>query len=826
MAESDPVNAPARRTLDVPRLVVTIVRIVGLVIAGAWGGTWGAGVAMAQVSSAIAITERAEELERQGQLEEAVRYYERALALDPENEGAYLRLSATLHRMKRHEQALERLAEAQAHLGPTPRVMAQRGIHLAALKRWVEAKTVLEAVLVLDPSAYDAALYLGEVYLQSADWTRAVSVLGVYLAHRPASLAKGDIEVRVTICKALMRAGQLAAAEKELSQILGAQPRRTDALVLQVTLLAKSGRCRRALDIIKGLPDPALRSSPVLYHRALCYYTLGQHEQALSVLDDYQARSPDTGAGAELRAQLYERVGREKEAVLHYRRALAHGVHVEGKLGTLLVKLGQAKEAAQLLWAAVETGSTDAALLLVAGDTLLSLGDTAKALAIGDRLATLRPGDAQAHRLKGRAELAADRYSAAETSLKRSLTLEPTDKTTAGWYRLALEHRAKELAEAGQREDAEQRLLEAYSVDPTPTVAYNLALLMLARHAPKQAIAVLEPVWQRIEPPDAARYVLGRAYLEAGEATRARETLEPLASGAGVDAPLKLQGKLLLLAILQGSDPEAALHGLVELRTDAADTAELRDELEREIAQARLALAEAQLANGRPEETRKQVQAALGAGSLPATTALRGRIDLALAVLAKDGFRAGGESLATLLADPGSTGLLAARPHDLGPSGLALYGAFLALESTPAAKYPTLLQAHGALLGSAAHDDPPLLELLVAFVEKIAYLVAHKRDVALARRLAKDVPSELRSPAFQHNLLLAGGFHLKPAALPLLEALAPRVPEAYVNLARIAELLGDHRRALVFLHRAQEARVNLSGLAEWLAAKERVYGAP
>jgi tetratricopeptide (TPR) repeat protein len=62
------------------------------------------------------------------------------------------------------------------------------------------------------------------------------------------------------------------------------------------------------------------------------------------------------------------------------------------------------------------------------------------------------------------------------------------------------------------------------------------------------------------------------------------------------------------------------------------------------------------------------------------------------------------------------------------------------------------------------------------------------------------------------------------AAIAALDRLAARIPEALVNLGIAYERKGDPNRALDAWRRARKAGVRFAPLADWIEAKERIYG--
>ena len=85
--------------------------------------------------------------------------------------------------------------------------------------------------------------------------------------------------------------------------------------------------------------------------------------------------------------------------------------------------------------------------------------------------------------------------------------------------------------------------------------------------------------------------------------------------------------------------------------------------------------------------------------------------------------------------------------------------------------------------------------------------------------------AEVGNDEVAHNLAvldLADG-HVD-AAIPQLERIAGKVPEALVNLGIAFERKGDQPKALDAWRRAKKAGVRFAPLSEWIDAKERIYG--
>jgi hypothetical protein len=62
------------------------------------------------------------------------------------------------------------------------------------------------------------------------------------------------------------------------------------------------------------------------------------------------------------------------------------------------------------------------------------------------------------------------------------------------------------------------------------------------------------------------------------------------------------------------------------------------------------------------------------------------------------------------------------------------------------------------------------------------------------------------------------------AAAAALEKLAPKLPEALVNLGVVADKQGDGAAALSYWRSAREAGARFAQLDDWIAAKQRIFG--
>lgn len=155
-----------------------------------------------------------------GDLAEARRSFERALAADPEDREALLYLAQILKAQGEPARALEIQDRALA-LDPEDRQLVfDRAVTLLELGRDVEARAELERVLEEDPDHAEARLYAGVAAYRAADPTAALAHLERAAALDPAL----ELEARYYAGLAEARAGDFPAAVDSLSAVAERSP--------------------------------------------------------------------------------------------------------------------------------------------------------------------------------------------------------------------------------------------------------------------------------------------------------------------------------------------------------------------------------------------------------------------------------------------------------------------------------------------------------------------------------------------------------------------------------------------------------------------------
>ena len=134
-----------------------------------------------------------------------------------------------------------------------------------------------------------------------------------------------------------------------------------------------------------------------------------------------------------------------------------------------------------------------------------------------------------------------------------------------------------------------------------------------------------------------------------------------------------------------------------------------------------------------------------------------------------------------------------------------------------------------ALRGKSSGPAAALLDTSLRVVALEAAHDAYRAgNFAQARRYlqtARGASTRVGTDEVAHDLAVLDLVEGKlDAAIAQLERVAPRVPEALVNIGIAYERKREPQKALDAWRRARKAGVRFAPLAEWIEAKERIYG--
>src|SRR5947207_10233948 len=205
----------------------------------------------------------AEEFLRSGQLEEAVRIFQKTLEMDPENTAMRMKLAEVYIRLGKKSEAWEIFAAAAESL----RARGSLG----------PAQDILKRMLTLDPGNSNAMMLRGRIAFESGDVAGAIKNLG-----KVADLDSIPEGLR-TLLQAYLQSGALVEAGTLAAKLLNVH-NDTAAMVGYADALMAAGRFEDALEIYREYSDRLLASDSAKVMESL-HTIIGHVRESTSALE-------------------------------------------------------------------------------------------------------------------------------------------------------------------------------------------------------------------------------------------------------------------------------------------------------------------------------------------------------------------------------------------------------------------------------------------------------------------------------------------------------------------------------------------------------------
>ena len=344
-------------------------------------------------------------LEGEGKVDDAIAAHQQAIALEPSS------------------------AELKAELAAV----------YARQDRAVEAIEMAEAALALDDANLEANRILGSVYAAFAE--------------QPQGLRAGEDRAQYAekAVAALEKASREGTADIGLTLLLGRMYVRTRAFDKAI------GPLKRVIEEQPGYSEAA-------WLLAGAHEELDQADAAVDVLRAAVGFNPRFFRGQVRIAELYEKLGRWKEAVEAYATAQQMNARAAAELtprrAAALINAGRAEEARDLLAGSAAGAKADPAILYLYAVSQRQSEDLAGAEATARRLREAAPEDPRGMYVLAQILEAKGDTEGAERSLRELLVRDPKDAT-------ALNHLGYMFAERGARlDEAVDLVRRALEIEP------------------------------------------------------------------------------------------------------------------------------------------------------------------------------------------------------------------------------------------------------------------------------------------------------------------------------------------------------------------------
>lgn len=396
-------------------------------------------------------------------------------------------------------------------MGSTDASALQKALDAYARGRASEAEPVLRDLAARYPRSYEASEALGSLYLEASEMDRALPYL-----RRAAALAPVEAIAHANLGAAYMQAGKNSEAVHELELAAKLDPRNdaTQSNLGQALMLTGQPVAAAKSFAIAAAGEPTRWD--VFYNWALALLESKAPLEADAVLAKIPPEAM-TGQAQSLAGDVDEKLGRYKEAVVHY-QAAAQADPSDANLYTLTLELLRHwtwEEAIQIASYGASKYPESMHFKVATGIALYGSNKyPAAARAFAELLAKEPENGFYADLLGRSCGSIADEVNTDCNGLEEFARRHP-ENARASTYAAAsiLKRPAAEQDVAG----AERMLRQAISVDPKLTEAYyQLGVLEQQRSQWKESAAVLEKAVALRPAYTEAHYRLARAYAHMG----------------------------------------------------------------------------------------------------------------------------------------------------------------------------------------------------------------------------------------------------------------------------------------------------------------------
>ncbi len=269
------------------------------------------------------------QLAEQGRHREAIRAFQKAVALSPSFASAHYNLGLSynsLQQFKESSQAFRAAVQAQPNYGDA---WHQLGIVLQAQNQFEAASKAYELALSLMPNSPNLLYRLGYVFLNLQNWAQAAfyweQLQDGYPDH-PASLSLQQHlpHLYFNLGTVLYGAGDLSGAEKALDRAVRSQPGYGEALYNLGLVYMAQEHYDRALKILRDARSVQPRNLDVILSLSRAYVLSDSLAKADQVLQNALKEWPGQVSVYQNLADIQLRLGHIPQAVAHALTAVLH----------------------------------------------------------------------------------------------------------------------------------------------------------------------------------------------------------------------------------------------------------------------------------------------------------------------------------------------------------------------------------------------------------------------------------------------------------------------------------------------------------------------
>jgi len=335
-----------------------------------------------------------------------------------------LKLAKVLGWSGKHDEALEVLLRARDQLDGEPEFHYNLGILLARQGRYEEALAEYQRVLDGEPGHFPAQFHAGRALAALERFNEAVTAF-----RRALALDPDHAESEFRLALNLWRDGRPDQALLVIETLEQRQPEYDGLRELRGWVLLELGRSEEAVALLQA---SGVESSPELHYRVgISKLKRDDRAGAEAEMRAALAEQPDYVPAIRVLAQILETMGRDRDAVAAYGRAIEHApgdAQLRYELGALHQQRGRLDLAGQCYLQALERDAGHARAWSNLGAVLMQQNDVARATAAFERAVSLDANEANAHYNLAQLKLAAGDRAGARRHMLRAeeLGLEPS----------------------------------------------------------------------------------------------------------------------------------------------------------------------------------------------------------------------------------------------------------------------------------------------------------------------------------------------------------------------------------------------------------------
>ena len=340
------------------------------------------------------------------------------------------------------------------------------------------------------------------------------------------------LPVQVLLGRALLRNGDVAAAEVALNEALRIGVNRAEVVILLAQSFMAQGKQKQIFELpqfnLAGLP-PGVQMQLLLV-RAAANTDMGDTRAALKAIEEARAIDPKSPAGWLAEVPVRIRMNQTKEALDAAERGLSHAPESSDgwyQKGTVLHTTGDLRGALAAYDRALKSDSQNTEALLARAGIYIDMGQVAPAAKDLTELRRLSPVEPRAVYLQALLAERDNKPEVAKAALKEVVELiDPVPIEFIKYRPQVLMLNGLAHFGLNEREKAQQYLELFQKAQGNMPTAKLLAQLYLAQNNVDRAVEVLE-VYLKAQPADGqAMTLLGRALMSKGQNARATALMQ------------------------------------------------------------------------------------------------------------------------------------------------------------------------------------------------------------------------------------------------------------------------------------------------------------